>query len=149
MTSPIGNIRIIVRKGKARGFSSGEEYYAALEDALAVAERRMMLLPLDRAGKPIRPGDMVIGNDGPSAYEVSAVSDDGTVVLDGTFNWPADECLVVDPVKVELQALLERFWRETYGIVFPSDKDGLLGKLKGEYADAILALTSSEGGVRS
>lgn len=109
------------------------EQISELQAKLDDMERTYMRLPVDADGVPIRIGDYLQGVY--SKFEVCAVSEHYAYWAEGKHFDEADCCRHVQQDAVE--SLLDQFWRETDGIVFPSDKDGLLEKKKAEYAERI------------
>ena len=112
----------------------------AHESALDRIGETHMELPLDADGVPVRVGDILAYDGG--ELEVMAVSE-GCVWFDTDPHEVRLTCedaglaRHVDFAFEEVERLLEGFWRETDGIVFPGDKDGLLWRKKAEYARII------------
>ena len=115
---------------------------AKVRSRLAEIEREVehgyIRLPVDAEGEVIHVGDEL--ENGEYRHEVT------DIVWDGR-SWHVYHGLVAiapcDYAHVKpdpLKELLERFWRETDGIAFPGDKDGLLERKKDEYAERIRGL---------
>lgn len=108
------------------------EHSVLLQGKLDEMERTHMPLPVDAYGVPTHFGQRIEfrGHEG-NVWLIGA----NEVMCTDRMCCPIGEYRNVQPDTVE--SLLEQFWRETDGIIFPSDNDGLLEKKKAEYAERI------------